>query len=138
VVKGTKEQIEIERHRFVGLIIYEVTSDEIDQIERETLSISEDLTFSTVSVSVAAAFLLTLLTVDIVSERLFNIFFIVCVAGFVGGAYFGVRWFRGRKSFRGAITRIKKRVGPLGEEGKELRPGEATATAPAPTEGPAR
>ena len=129
VVENVKEQVEIERHRLERLICYDVTGDEIDQIERETLSISEDFSFATVGISVGLSFFITLLTVDITERRTFDIFFILCVLGFVASVYFGVRWWRGRGSFRTVIKRVKARVGPLGQEGKELVVSAAGATA---------
>lgn len=119
---GRKEEIEIERHSFAGLILYEVTSDELEQLERETLSISEDLTFATVGFTLGISFLITLLTVDALSNKTFTVFVILCVGGFFAAIYCGVRWFSGRRSFRRVITRIKSRVGPLGQEGKEIGP----------------
>ena len=121
-IKGTKEEISIERHRFEGLILYEVTSDEVDQLERETLSISEDLTFATIGATAAISFLIALLTTDFKSERTFNVFFIVFLLMVALAIYCGAKWYRGRKSFSGVITRIKKRLGPFGEEGKEISP----------------
>src|SRR3984893_8628303 len=117
VVKGSKEEIEVERHRYEGLVIYEVTSDELNNLKKETLSISEDLTFATIGTTAGLSFLIAILTVDFRSERMFNVFFMVTLVGFIVAIYWGIRWLKGRKSFEGTITRIERRVGPLGQEG---------------------
>jgi hypothetical protein len=126
VLKGSKEEIQVERHRYEGLVIYEVTSDELESLKVETLRISEDLSFLIFGASVALSFLVTILTVDNLPERTFNIFLIFCVLGFLVALYCGIRWFRGRRSFERTITRIERRVGPLGQEGKEIGPADPT------------
>jgi hypothetical protein len=127
VARGTKEEIEIERHRLSMLVIYECSGDEIEQLEKETLSISEDLNFSIAGFSVGTALLVVLLTVDITSNRLFYMFFIACLAGYAMALYCGIKWWRGRKSFTRVMARIKQRVGPLGEQGKEVAAPSAGA-----------
>jgi hypothetical protein len=42
---GTKRQISVESHRITKLVVYEVAVDDLNQLERETLSIPEDLSF---------------------------------------------------------------------------------------------
>ena len=130
---GAREEIPVERHRYEGLVIYEVTSDEIENIKTETLKIPEDLTFAIAGFSIGVSFLIVLLTVDIVSARIFQVFFILCLLGFIVGIYCGFRWLRGRRTFESTIKRIERRVGPLGQEGKEKTIGSAGATGPAAT-----
>lgn len=122
--KPAKEELLVERHPFSGLVLYEVSGDEMDQIEKETLSISEDFSFGIAGLSVALSFMSTLVTVDITSDRTFYVFFIIMCLGFLVALHCGVRWFRTRQNFKGAIIRIKSRVGPLGQEGKEVQPSE--------------
>jgi hypothetical protein len=119
-----REAIVVERHRYDALVIYEVSSDELIQLERETLSISEDFSFAAISLTAAISFIIAIFTTDIKENRTFDVFVIVTVLGFLAAAYFGIRWWRGRRSFQGVVTRIKERVGPLGEEGDELEPSE--------------
>lgn len=119
---GKKEEIDVERHSFGGLVLYEVTSDEIEQIERETLSVAEDLTFAVLGLSVGISFLIALMTVDNLPIKTFTVFLVLCVVGFVVAVYCGVHWFTGKRSFRRVISRVKARVGPLGQQGKELGP----------------
>jgi hypothetical protein len=128
LVGGTREEISVERHRYEGLVIYEVTSDEIANLKAETLRISEDLAFAIAGISIGLSFLVVLFTVEIPSTRVFDAFFILFLVGIIVGAYCGFRWIRGRKSFETTIGRIEKRVGPLGQEGKENTGGPAGAT----------
>jgi hypothetical protein len=115
-----KEQIIVERHRFDPLVIFEITAQELDQMERETLSVSEDFSFAVAGLSIAITLASVIFTVKIDSERIYETFFIVMTLGFVVAFYCGIKWFRGRKTFKGAVQKIRSRVGPLGEEGKEI------------------
>jgi hypothetical protein len=133
LIGGAREEIQVERHRYEGLVIYEVTSDEIANLKAETLRISEDLAFAIAGISIGLSFLVVLLTVEILSPRIFDAFFILSLVGFIVGAYCGFRWIRGRKSFEGTITRIERRVGPLGQEGKEKSVGPTGASGPGAT-----
>jgi hypothetical protein len=40
MLKGLKEEIEVERHRCEGLVIYEVTRDELESLKIETLLVA--------------------------------------------------------------------------------------------------
>lgn len=124
-----REEVDVERHRLGALVIYEVTGDQLDQLETEATGLSDDLTFATAGVSAGIAFLLALLTVDIASDRLFTVFLVLTVAMFLLAAVCGVRWYRSRKKFKGVVARIKG-IGPLGQQGKEINPTELAASEP--------
>ncbi|MBM3528474.1 MAG: hypothetical protein FJX62_10305 [Alphaproteobacteria bacterium] len=119
-VRHRREEIIVERHALDSLVIFDVSEHELDELERETGSISDDLTFGVAGLSVGLSLLVVLLTVDIQSDRIYYSFLLVDVVGFLVALYCGIRWFRGRKKFKGVVQRIKARVGPLGEEGKEI------------------
>jgi hypothetical protein len=116
--------IEVERHPYGGLVIYEVSGDELDTLEKETAAISEDLSFALVGLSFGVAFSIALSTTAIPSDRTFSVFVLVTIISYLDAAYFGIRWLRGRSKTTTIVAEIKKRVGPLGEEGKELEPQE--------------
>jgi hypothetical protein len=122
MVQSRREQIVVERHVFEALVIFEITGQELDQMERETLSVSEDFSFALAALSIAVTIASVLFTVTIESERVFNSFLIVMILGFVVTLYCGIRWFRARKAFKTAVHQIKNRVSPLGEQGSENDP----------------
>src|SRR5665213_1795664 len=84
---GKKEEIDVERHSFGGLVLYEVTGDEIEQLERETLSIAEDLVFATFGLTLGASFLIALVTVPDLPIKTFLVFLVLCVVGFLVALY---------------------------------------------------
>jgi hypothetical protein len=119
-----KEHIVIERHQYAELILFEVTDDELEQLKKEVFTVGEDFSFFLVGLSVAITIIVTLLSVPIESNRVFELFVIVAIAGCVMTAYFGIKWYRGRNEFKRIIERIQSRVAPLGEEGDEIDPGD--------------
>jgi hypothetical protein len=121
----------VERHALESLVIYEVSEHELEELERETKSVGEDFSFALAGVSIGTSLASVLLTVDIQSNRTFMAFFGVMILGFVVTLYCGVKWLRGRRRFKGVVQRIKSRVGPLGEEGKEIEPEQLETLTPA-------
>lgn len=115
-----KEQITVERHAFEALVIYEVTGQELEQMERETSTVSEDFSFALAGLSIGVTIACVLGTVTIDSERVFDSFVIAMLFGFLVTAYCGFRWIRSRKGFRRVAQQIKGRRSPLGEQGKEI------------------
>ena len=105
-----------------------MTADELDQIELESMSVGQDFSFGAICLTAALSFFITIVTVRIESERLWNSFFIIMFLGFIGTVYFGIRWYRGKKHGVRVIERIREReIGPYGEEGGEIKANEAAA-----------
>ena len=85
-----------------------------------------DFSFGSVCLTAALSFLITIVTVPIESERAWNSFLSIMLVGFIGAAYFGIRWYRGKKHGVLVIERIREReIGPYGEEGREIKANEA-------------
>lgn len=118
------EQIPIERHAYKSLAIYEVSADELDGLERFGTALSGDMNIANSSGSIFITLLVTLLSTHPTPDRVYyTMLMIMLFAGilalFSGGRY----WSTSRE--RGALIRkIRERVGPLGEEGKEVQPRE--------------
>lgn len=121
----------VERHALESLVIYEVGEHELEELERETKSVGEDFSFALAGLSIGISLASVLLTVDIQSNRVFMAFFGLMVLGFVVSLYCGIKWFRGGRRFKRVVQRIKSRVGPLGEEGKEIEPEQLEILPPA-------
>ncbi len=126
-----KRELSVETHQIMSLVVYEVSLDDLEQLEVETLMISEDFAFAIFAATAAISFSVTLATVDILPGRLYEIFWLVTMVGYIAAAYFGIRWFRGRRTFRRTIKRIKERSGPLGEEGREIDSRQLESLPPA-------
>jgi len=125
MAEKNEERIPVRRHRLPGVETYEVMTEELDSLEQESMRVGEDFSFGAVSLAVAISFLITLLTVKIESSTKLSIFFAILICGSVFTLYFGIRWRRGRCLRKTTIQRIRERaIGPLGEEGKEIKPME--------------
>ena len=119
------EQIEVRRHRLPRLDICDVTMDELDSIERTGSNVGLDFNVSLFSLGVSLSFLVALLNTKIESKRTFDTFVVFCVVGGALFIIFGIKWFLNRSEFSRLIQRIRDRqIGPVGEEGKELKPSE--------------
>lgn len=124
VSQKVKQEFLVERHAYTSVVLYEVTADDLDQMERETLSVSEDFSFAIAAIAIAVSFSIALATTTIQSDRVFTVFTVVTVIGYLSGIYFGIKWFRGRREFKGVAKRIRERGGPLGQEGMEIAASE--------------
>ena len=119
-----QREFTVESHAVSRLVVYEVFQEDLDQLEREASTVSEDVTFGVFTFATAISFSIALATTTIESIRTFNIFWVVTLVSWLAAAFFGVRWYRGRRRYKGVISTIKTRSGPLGEEGKELQQAE--------------
>lgn len=117
-----REQIEIRRHRLSGLDICDVTMDELDALARIGSDLGLDFNVALFSLGVSLSFLASLLSTKIESRTVFDTFVIFTVVGGALAVIFGIKWFRMRGEFSVLIRKIKDRqIGPVGQEGKELR-----------------
>lgn len=105
----------IEFGRIQKLRIYQITEDQLELIERGTPE-SAYLSFSLPLLSAAAAFLITLLTTRIDSDRTFSVFVIATIIGFLAGCVLLVLWFRTRRSAKSVTAAIRKQLPPEGEQ----------------------
>jgi hypothetical protein len=113
------------RHRLKGVVTYEVPADDFERIKEEGSAVGTDLQFATVCIPVAITLTITLCTVTITRDRLFEVFFLWMLVFYVLGIFFGFRAWRQRGRFGRLMNRIVAlQVGPIGEQGKELRPSE--------------
>jgi hypothetical protein len=119
------EKIPVKRHRLPGVDSYDVTSDELDQIEHETSQVGLDLSFAGVSLTAFISFLIALLTANIQSDRIYCAFIAIEIATGALALYFSIKWYRGRRRRTSIIARIRCReIGPLGDEKQEIRASE--------------
>jgi hypothetical protein len=119
-MEKVKREFVVERHEVTSMVIYEVTGEDLEQLEKETLTVGEDFSFALASLSVAASFTITLSTVNIPAGKTYEVFWIVLMVSYLAAVFFGIRWYRGRKKFRTVLVKIRNRGGALGEEGKAV------------------
>ncbi len=114
---GSGEHIPIRRHRLMGLDVCDVTTDELDDIERETGDLGLDFQISQFCLTTAIAFLAATLSNPPISERVYTVFVVMIVIGFAIGLIFALKWWRGRGAFSRLIQKIRDRqVGPIGDD----------------------
>ena len=119
------DRIPAARHRLKQIVTYEVPADEFDRIEQEASTVGTDLQFATLLLSTAVSFTVTLCTVAIANERVYEFFIMITIVGYVVGAFCGVRGWKQRGQLNRLISKIRSsQVGPVGEEGKEIKPTE--------------
>jgi hypothetical protein len=117
--------VQLRRHAITHVEAFDVTQDEIEGMERAAGDTGLDFQIAQFAFTLAASFLVALLTTQIESRRTFDVFVIIVVVGFFGGIAFGVRWYKNRGAFGAIVRRIKERqIGPVGDEGKELKAAE--------------
>lgn len=99
----------INRAKFDSLVLYEITENELDIIERGSPS-SAYLNFAIFLITLGISFLVSLLTVDIQSLFKFTVFVVISVIGFAIGSFLLYLWYRNRSSFSEVIDKIRSRL----------------------------
>lgn len=100
----------IKKGKVDSLAIYEITDGELATIERG----SPNSTFFNIGIaliSVAISFLVTLVTVDLsLRLRLFIVFVIVTVVGFIVGVVLMILWVKTKKDVDEVLKKIRDRI----------------------------
>ncbi|MCX7000567.1 MAG: hypothetical protein NT106_09790 [Candidatus Sumerlaeota bacterium] len=107
----SEKQPKIRRGRFDSLTLYEITDYELDILATGSPS-SVYFNFAIFLMSIAISFLIALLTVKITSIRVFSVFVIIVIIGFISGGFLFCLWLRNHKSISTIIKRIKQRIPP--------------------------
>ena len=133
------EHIAVRRHRLPGLDICDITIDELDAIESVGSNLGLDFQISQFCLTVALSFLASTLSSPPKEDRVYIVFVVVIVVGFALGLIFGIKWSRDREAFSKLIQKVRDRqVGPVGEEGKELKVSELQNLKPSEPQSPER
>ena len=119
------EHIEVRRHRLPGLDVCDITMDELDYIEHVGSNVGIDFNVGLFSLGVSLSFLASLSNTTIESRRVFDTFVLLAIVGAALAVIFLLKWWRSRDEFSSLIQKIRDRqIGPTGDEGKELKPGD--------------
>jgi ABC-type Fe3+-siderophore transport system permease subunit len=100
--------VRIRRGVILQMTIYEVAEDELETLAHGSPD-SVYLNFAIFLLSIATAFLISLLTTE-VSNRTFAVFVILIAVGYVLGAFFSILWYKNRKSISALVQRIQERL----------------------------
>ena len=89
MVHGAHDRIPVRRHPIAELDVYEVSSEELDQLECAALHAAESFGFLIFGFSVGISLTVTLTTVDIHSDRVFESFLIATIIACLVGVFSG-------------------------------------------------
>ena len=99
----------------IGVLkVHQISDDELTRLGQGAGQ-SLFLNFGIGILSVAASFLISLLTTTITSDRLFAVFVIVTVVGVVAGIVLMILWWCTRKPISRLVQKIRDRMPPEGE-----------------------
>lgn len=109
----------VRRARIERLDIYEISEVELQVLERGSPE-SIFLNFAVFLLSTAISFLVAILTTEIQSPRIFNVFVIVTAMGFICGIFLLVLWVWYRSSTKTLLEQIRRRMPPEGVPTTEI------------------
>ena len=122
---------EIRVGRIGVLKVHQISDEELTRLGQGSGQ-SLFLNFGISVLSVAASFLISLLTTTITSDRLFYVFVIVAVVAFLAGLVLMLLWWSTRQPISRLVQEIRNRMPPEGEA-KQLAP-DYRGSARGPTE----
>jgi hypothetical protein len=119
---SVSDQIPLKRHGLDHVETYDVTAEQLERLEKECGDVGTDFQMAQFCFTLASSFFIALLTTKIESPKTFMVFVIVVIVGFIFALFFTTRWIRSRGGLTSTIKKIKSlQIGPVGEEGKEIR-----------------
>jgi len=103
----------ITRARLNNLTVYDVTDTELEILERGTPD-SLYLNFSIFLLSSAISFTVSLFTTTITDTKVFIVFVVFTIVGYLGGFFLLLLWRKNHTSLTKCIDTIRKRLPPQG------------------------
>lgn len=104
-----QDTIKVHRGRMDSIIVYDVTDQELQELERGGDG-GIYLNFALCLASISASFLIAITTTNIPSDRQFDVFVLVTLASGVGATILGLLWWNCRKSVKTVVHSIKARM----------------------------
>ena len=105
---------EIRVGRMGELKVHQISDEELARLEQGSKQ-SLFLIFGIAVPSVATSFLIALLTTEIKSTRIFEVFVIITVVGFLAGIILLILWWCTRDPMSRLVHEIRDRMPPKGE-----------------------
>lgn len=107
----SEKTLKVRRGRVDSVDLYEVKENELEILEHgEPTGIY--LNFGIFLLSIALSGIIALCTANFSVSLIENSFLFVSIIGILGGLFLMILWWRGRKSIRSVITKIKNRIPP--------------------------
>ena len=103
------DSVKIRRGKVDSLSLYEVTESELQDLESGGPA-SLFLNFAIFLLSSAVSFFASLMSTDIKSMKIFTVFVLITIIGFVGGCILLLIWNKSRQSTIQIIQKIKGRM----------------------------
>jgi len=104
-----EKTLRVRRGRVDSVDLYEVKENELDILEKGE-SDGIFLNFSISLISLATTGITALATATFINRTVENTFLFVSIVGITGGILLLILWYRGRKSIKSVITKIKNRI----------------------------
>jgi hypothetical protein len=105
---------EIRKGRVKTLAIHEISETELNILAQGSPN-SIHLNFAIALFTFAVSFLISLLTTKIEDDRLFIVFVLITIVGFIISVFLFVLWRKEYKSIKRCVDEIRKRLPPEGE-----------------------
>lgn len=105
----SEKPLRVRRGRVDSVDLYEIKEHELELLENgEPTGIH--LNFAIFLFSTAVSCILTLSTATFESTRIENVFLFTSIIGLLGSLYLFILWWRGRKSIKSIIRKIRNRI----------------------------
>lgn len=103
------QKIRVRMAEVDSICVYQVTEFELEILEKGSPN-SLYLNFAIASITTALSFLIALVSTEIKSSRVFDVFVIVSILGFALGLFMIILWYRAYKSSSSIAKKIKNRL----------------------------
>lgn len=105
----SEKPLRVRRGRVDSVDLFEIKEHELELLENgEPTGIH--LNFAIFLFSIAISCILSLATATFNSERIENVFLFTSIIGLLGSLYLFILWWRGRKSIKSIISKIRNRI----------------------------
>lgn len=112
-MNNNHETLPIIRAKFGELTLYEISESELCELSKGSPE-SLHLNFAISLFSIAVSFLIALLTTDINSIKIFTVFVVITVIGFIISGILFVIWLKSYRSTSKLVNTIRRRLPPKG------------------------
>jgi len=106
-----EKALRVRRGRVDSVDLYEIKENELEILEHGEPS-SVYLNFSIFLLSIAITSVLALCTATFKNDLTKYSFLFVCILGFIIGLFLLILWYKGRKSVKSIIRKIRERIPP--------------------------
>lgn len=104
-----EEKVKVRLGKVDSICLYQVTEDELDILEKGSPS-SLYLNFSLFLISSAVSFTASLVFTDITSLKVFTVFVLFTILGYILGILLFILWYRDFRSSSSISKKIRKRL----------------------------